>query len=126
MIGLCITIINFEQRYGRRYEIDEGQLEYKVYPDPMENPRNALFFTNVLRLIGTFTSLMSVFCNFRRYQLKMSWLDWFYHSRETLNDNIRRVHSTNISLRDGIDQDSKARKSKIKKRQMKSDQTLST
>ena len=92
MIGLCITIINFEQRYGRRYEIDKGELEYMVYPDPMKNPRNAHYVTNILRLTVTFTSLMSVFCNFRRYQLKMSWLDWFYHSRETLNDNDLATH----------------------------------
>lgn len=74
ILGLCLSIVNFEIAYATKYDIKEGVNEWDVYPDPMHNPRNEHAYTNHLRIIVCFTSLISIICNYKRYNLKVKWL----------------------------------------------------
>ena len=83
MIGLTISVINYEIDCYAQMQIPTDQDEWVLYPDPMKNPRNDNEYTNVLRCIVCFTSLVSIICNFRRYQLKLKWLEFNYNQSES-------------------------------------------
>lgn len=78
MIGLSISVFNYELDCYAGDAIDLDKDEKDLYPNPMDNPRNAGFYTNFLRCMVVTTSLLSIFCNFMRYKLKMKWLDMYF------------------------------------------------
>ena len=69
MVGLVISVMNYEiDCYaGAEDYLTQGD-EMEVYPDPMENPRNANKFTNPLRCLVVAMSVASILCNFLRYR----------------------------------------------------------
>ena len=78
MIGLTISVINYEIDCYAGDQIPTDEDERVIYPDPMENPRNNNGYTNLLRCFVVFTSLLSIICNFMRYRLKLRWLELYY------------------------------------------------
>ena len=81
MIGLTITVINYEMDCGAANAIDPDEDEMELFPNPMDNPRNRSWYTNYLRCAVVFTSILSMLCNLRRFQLKMRWLDMKYQDK---------------------------------------------
>lgn len=87
LIGLMVAVVNFE--LDENWNIhDPNQEEWEAYPNPMENPRNSGYWINTVRSIVCFTSLIAVCCNYKRYKLKMKWLDLYYHNHHRNDDDI--------------------------------------